>query len=141
MVRQVCELSGVQPGAKADTCPRLTEQQSNAIAALLEPWKSRPIHFAFLVRVLSEESIWQAISTAKGKSGKTLEETNAAVAAQAAETGALADIGELDTESLQGLFGIDPTDPSRFEHGAPGIDDDIHDAVADRRTGARVDTA
>jgi len=138
-----------------------------------------------LTVLLSEESIWQAISTAKGKSGKTLEETNAAVAAQAAETGALADIGELDTESLQGLFGIDPTDPSRFEHGAPGIDDDtamkvfeklqgaapdargplirqidrmrelgelcnyqpwkyveaLHDAVADRRTGARVDTA
>jgi hypothetical protein len=119
-------------GAAAGTCPMLTAGQAEEIVGLIEPWKSRPVNFAFLVRVLSEESIWQEVSTVRGKSGKTLEQTNASVLAQVQETGALADVGELDTDSLNALFGMDPTDPARMEHGAPVIDDETAMKVFDK---------
>jgi len=111
-------------GAEAGLCAVLDAAQRQQIIALVEPWKSRPVNFAFLVRVLQDEGIWDAVAHEPGKQGKTLEQTNASVLEQAQETGALADVGELDIDTLNGLFGIDRHDPARFEEGPPGIDDD-----------------
>jgi hypothetical protein len=134
LVREVLLVSNAQSG----TCPLLTTEQAEQIIALLEPWKSRPVNFAFLVSVLTEESIWPAISNVQGKTGKTLNETNEAALKQAKQTGALADIGELGTDNLYSLFGMTP---GAQEEEAPDIDDEtamkifekLRDAAPDAR--------
>lgn len=120
VVAQVRDAAGAKPGM----CPVLDAAQRQQIIGIVEPWKSRPVNFAFLVRVLQEEGIWDAVAHEPGKQDKTLEQTNASVLEQVQETGALADVGELDIDTLNGLFGIDRHDPLRFEQGPPAIDDD-----------------
>jgi len=136
VVKQIQGISGARPG----TSPLLTTAQSEQIVGLIECWRSRPVNFAFLASSLTELGIWQAVGAVQGKSGKTLEQTNSAVLAQVKETGALADVGELDTESLRHLFGFD-TNPMYPEFGPPTIDDDtamkifekLRDAAPDAR--------
>ena len=120
VVAQIRDVAGAKPGV----CPVLDAAQRQQIIGIVEPWKSRPVNFAFLVQVLQEEGIWDAVAHEPGKQGKTLEQTNASVLEQVQETGALADVGELDIDTLNGLFGIDRHDSLRFEQGPPGIDDD-----------------
>jgi hypothetical protein len=101
IVVQIRDLSG----AHGAVCPVLTAAQRQQIVQLVEPWKTRPINFAFLARALTELGIWHEIAMDKGHSGRTLAETQTAVAAQAKETGALADVGELDVETLTRMVG------------------------------------
>lgn len=110
--------------ATGASCPMLDADQRTTIAGMVEPWRSRPVNFAFLVKVLREEGIWDALAQVRGQTGATLEQTNQDTIEQAKQTGALADVGELDTTTLTGILGIDRTDPALLDHGPPAIDDD-----------------
>lgn len=128
VVRNIQEISGAKPG----TSPLLTAAQTEEIVALVEPWKSRPVNFAFLVRALSEDGVWQAVSNVRGQSGKTLQQTNAAVLDQVKETGALADVGELDKETLHALFSFDANTEERSFLGQNGLDPHYPEAMQQR---------
>ena len=97
-------------GHDGRSSPALDESQRAAIAALVEPWKSRPVNFSFLASVLGQLGIWESVASQPGPSGKTLAATQVQVADQVRETGALTDVGELDTGTLSHLLGADPTD-------------------------------
>ena len=92
-------------GAKIGTCPQISQTTAQQIVKLVTPWKSRPVNFGFLVAALRKIGLWDEINSTKSAEGKTLEQTNRAVAAQAKETGALADVGELDLETTDQLLG------------------------------------
>ncbi|MBX3162514.1 MAG: hypothetical protein KF773_41510 [Deltaproteobacteria bacterium] len=97
---QACRIAGVAGDRSVDVAP----EKRKEIVALIEPWKSRPVNFAFLVRVLFEEGVWDAVASEKTESGKTLAQTQQAVDAQAKQTGALNDIGTLDGETVDKLL-------------------------------------
>src|SRR5262249_33852584 len=80
--------------------PILDDAQRAAIVELVEPWKSRPVNFYFLAAVLGQLGLWDSVVHTPGASGKTLEATKLYVADQIAQTGALADVGELDDATL-----------------------------------------
>ncbi len=61
----------------------------------VERWRSRPINFLFLVRVLSRRGVWQELQGARNASGHTAEELQRKVTAQSRETGTTADVGAL----------------------------------------------
>jgi hypothetical protein len=115
VIGRIRVVAGVPSGG---SCAVLDRSQREEIANLTVPWRSRPVNFAFLVRVLTEEGIWDQVANERSASGKTLAEVDRSVVEQAQRTGALTDVGELDTDSLLGLFS-----PARTE-GAD-IDDDM----------------
>jgi hypothetical protein len=91
-------------GARGGSCPPLSLGQQTTIVNMVEAWRGRPVNFAFLRRVLFDEGIWQAVTETRGTvSGKTLDETGAVADRQAAELGALADLGSLDVETFDAL--------------------------------------
>jgi hypothetical protein len=61
----------------------------------LERWRSRPINFLFLVRVLTQKGVWQLLQGTKNAHGHTAEELQHKVFVQSKETGTTADVGEL----------------------------------------------
>ena len=85
----------------------------------LARWKGRPINFMFLARVLTQRGVWQSLQGGKSSDGDTVAGLHKKVAAQAAETGATADVGswwdadeareELNTAPLPGAVAIDST--------------------------------
>ena len=132
VVREVQAISGATGAAS----PRLDDAQRAQIAALVEPWHSRPVNYAFLARALGALGVWDAIAGTKGPSGRTLEGSLARSRQQAKETGALADVGELDMDDAArelhtvGLAGIEfgPSDDT-----ASAILDRIASAAPDAR--------
>jgi hypothetical protein len=91
-------------GASAGECRQLSEGEQCEIASWLEPYKSRPIDFAFAAQVLAAEHLWDIVAGAKGASGRTLAETRDKAQAQARETGAFVDVGEFDADTVQQLL-------------------------------------
>jgi hypothetical protein len=91
-------------GASAGECRQLSEAELAEIASWLEPYKSRPIDFAFAAQVLAAEDLWEIVAGAKGASGRSLAETRDKAQAQAAETGAFVDVGEFDADTVQQLL-------------------------------------
>lgn len=74
-------------------------------------WRSRPINFLFLARVLTARGVWQALQGTTGLHGQTPAELERKVRAQAHETGATADVGSAwDADEAHALLSYGPTD-------------------------------
>jgi len=89
-------------------------EQRDAIAHMIEPYHTRPIDFAFLVRVLRDECLWELVEGAKGESGRPLAATLDKTLAQAEQTGAFQDMGGWDAEKIQQLL-ADADDDNAFQ--------------------------
>jgi hypothetical protein len=87
-------------GADDTQCPALDDKQRGDVAALVEPWKGRPVNLAFLRVVLTDLGVWDQVATTKGPTGKTLEATAKKSEAQGLQTGMLADVGEFDADEV-----------------------------------------
>ena len=72
--------------------PASDDARQDAVGRLAH-WKSRPINYLFLARVLTHRGLWQSLQGAKSLSGETTSTLDKKVAAQAAETGTTADVG------------------------------------------------
>jgi hypothetical protein len=129
-VQQIRSVAEPQPGVSSP----LTPERKQQIVTLVQPWQSRPVNFAFLVRVLSEEMIWQEVSEEESdETSKTLTETSQEVRAQIQETGAFANVGELNTEKLKDLlFAPAPTEEDPDSDGASGLNDDTAQELFDK---------
>ena len=127
LVAAVAQIRNLAGGDGA-TCPALSAAQRQTIVRLVEPWKSRPVNFAFLARALTELGIWDAVDAEKGAGGRTLAETRQAVTAQTHEPGALADVGELDTETLTRMLG-----QTNSDDGALAVFEKIREAAPSAR--------
>lgn len=77
------------------TSEQATEHAHRDALDLLERWKGRPINFLFLSRVLAKRGLWTTLQGARSTRGRSTNELKRAVAAQARETGATPDTGEL----------------------------------------------
>ncbi|MCG8419030.1 MAG: hypothetical protein MJE77_13920, partial [Proteobacteria bacterium] len=108
-------------GASEGICSPLSADNRREIADLIAPWRSRPVNLAFLIRALSEDGIWQAIHDAHTGSGQRLADIEAASAWQAFDTGALADVGELDSATVARLVGV--RDAALLDNGDHGASD------------------
>ncbi|MCG8423152.1 MAG: hypothetical protein MJE77_35055, partial [Proteobacteria bacterium] len=132
-------------GANEGMCRPLAADDRREIADLIAPWRSRPVNLAFLIRALSEDGIWQAIHDARTGSGQRLADIETASAWQAFDTGALADVGELDSATVARLVGVrDAALLDNGEHGAPDgaeLDDatamELFDKLRDASPAAR----
>lgn len=136
VVQQARAISGGRKPGSAS----LTPDQQAQIVALVEPWRTRPVNFGFLTRALGSVGLLDPIKTAKGPSGRTLEETEAATIEQAKETGAYADVGALDIETMERLFAetedeYDPDDGG-FTPGRTFDDDSAIEVVRALQTAA-----
>jgi hypothetical protein len=88
----------------------------------LERWRSRPINFLFLSRVLTVRGVWQALQGATGIRGRTPAELEHKVRAQAHETGATADAGPAwDADEAHALLSYGPTDWAITEEDASKV--------------------
>lgn len=77
----------------------------------LERWKSRPINFLFLVRVLTRRGLWQAMQGIQNAHGHTAVELERKVFVQSKETGTTADVGEAwDAEEAHRALSYSTTD-------------------------------
>jgi hypothetical protein len=77
----------------------------------LERWKSRPINFLFLARVLTRRGVWQAMQGARNVHGHTAAELERKVTAQSRETGTTADVGDLwDADEAHRALSYSTTD-------------------------------
>jgi hypothetical protein len=138
LISAVVEIRGLAGGAPG-TCPVLDKGQRAAIVGKIEPWKSRPVNFAFLRLALQSEGIWDAVASEPGTRGNTLDQTNEAVVDQAAATGALADVGELDIDTLGTLLGVDQRDPTDSAEAPGAVDDDAAKSVFEKLRSAAPD--
>lgn len=84
--------------AKDAACTALNAAQQKQIAAIVEPWRSRPVNYAFLVQALRDIGLWDNLAAAKGPSGNTLSATANSSMAQALRMGRIADVGNFDRE-------------------------------------------
>ncbi len=96
VVLQARQLTGAGGGA----CQPLDQATRQQVRNLIEPWRSRPINWAFLLMALADEGIWSEIANEPGADGKTLVDVNSEVVAQAARLGALADLPQEDAARL-----------------------------------------
>lgn len=86
----------VQPvNAKQHTSEQATDVARADAVGHLERWKSRPINFLFLARVLSARGVWQSMQGIENSDGNTAEDLEKKVTAQSKETGTTADVGDL----------------------------------------------
>lgn len=85
-------------GATETECTAPSSAQQKEIAALVEPWRSRPINYAFLVQALRDIGLWESIAGARGPSGKTLTDTANKSMAQALQMGRITDVGDFDRD-------------------------------------------
>jgi hypothetical protein len=95
--------------ARGTSEPATDGARSDAVDHL-ERWRSRPINFLFLARVLTERGLWQSM---QGKSlhGHTAAELQRKVFAQSKETGTTADVGALwDADEAHGALSYSTTD-------------------------------
>ncbi len=88
-----------------DTARGTSEPASDAARAeameRVARWRSRPINFLFLARLLTQRGIWQSLQGAKDLRGESPAELERNVSAQAAETGTTADVGSWDPIEAQ----------------------------------------
>lgn len=75
-------------------------------------WRSRPVNYWFLVRVLSSRGVWQALQGARSLRGETPDDIARKVATQAAETGATTDVGSWDADRASSALAEDA--PAEF---------------------------
>jgi Domain of unknown function (DUF4157) len=126
IVQQVRAILQPRPNVSSQLTPDAKDQ----ITKLIEPWRGRPVNFAFLVCVLSEESIWQELTKDDDGDGidKTLTDTNQEVKEQIGETGAFANVGELNTGALKDLLWGEKERPGDedddWDGSGHGIDDE-----------------
>ena len=77
----------------------------------VERWRTRPVNFLFLVRVLTRRGLWQAMQGVQNVHGHTADELQHKVAAQSRETGTTADVGDLwDTDEAHRALSYSATD-------------------------------
>ncbi|MCA9673993.1 MAG: DUF4157 domain-containing protein [Myxococcales bacterium] len=76
----------------------------------LERKRSRPVNFFFLAAVLKKKGLWPEIQRVKSINGKTPDELERKVSAQAKETGATADVGFWDADSAHSSLTYGLTD-------------------------------
>ena len=77
----------------------------------LERWKSRPINFLFLVRVLTRRGVWQSMQGIQNVHGHTAAQLERKVFVQSKETGTTADVGQAwDAEEAHNALGYSTTD-------------------------------
>jgi hypothetical protein len=103
-------VSSLLPGAGAPYSVPVAPDVGGQVVALVEPWRGRPVNFAFLKAVLSAEGIWHQVAALQGSGLTTLDQLDQDVRDQAGETGALGDVGEFDASRVGGLVaphGID----------------------------------
>ena len=124
-------------GAHIGMCPKPSPATEQVVIYLVEPWRSRPVNFAFLVAALRKLHVWDEVSGVKSQiHGKSLADTEQKVAAQAKETGALADVGDLDTEGLTSLLHEAPPGTRGARPGGQWIDDRAAQKVLERLAAA-----
>ncbi|HEY0191855.1 MAG TPA: hypothetical protein VGC42_12125, partial [Kofleriaceae bacterium] len=124
-------------GARIGLCPPPSPAAIQVVIHLVEPWRSRPMSFAFLVAALRKLHVWDEVASVKSNvHGKTLAGTQAQVAAQARETGALADVGDLDTDSLNALLHEALPGTQGARPGGQLIDDRIAQRLLERLAAA-----
>jgi hypothetical protein len=96
--------------ARGTSEPATNSARSDAVDHL-ERWRSRPINFLFLARVLTERGLWQSMQGTKNVHGHTAAELQRKVFAQSKETGATADVGALwDADDAHGALSYGTTD-------------------------------
>jgi hypothetical protein len=81
----------------------ISPEVGGLVVALVEPWRSRPVNFAFLKAALSVEGTWHLVASLRGGRLDTLDQLDQAVRDQAQETGALGDVGDFDAARVAGL--------------------------------------
>lgn len=96
-------VSSLLPGASAPYSVPIAPDVGGQVVALVEPWRGRPVNFAFLKAVLSAEGIWHQVASLQGSGLVTLDRLDQDVRDQADETGALGDVGEFDASRVGGL--------------------------------------
>ncbi len=89
--------------ATATSCAPLTAEQREKIVSLIEPFKTRPVNLAFLMRAIGPGLASELMDT-KGTSGKALKTTVAATEAQAKVSGTLNDVGDFNAEDAAKLL-------------------------------------
>jgi hypothetical protein len=95
----------------------------------LERWRSRPINFLFLARVLTERGLWQSLQGTKNTHGHTASELQRKVFAQSKETGTTADVGELwDADEAHDALSYSTTDWKVTDEEASGVFDALAQA-------------
>lgn len=97
-------LVGPEDPARATSEPASDAARAQAVERVSR-WKSRPINFRFLVRVLTQRTVWQSLQGAKDQRGDTPAELEHNVAARAAETGTTADVGAWDPYDVRKKLG------------------------------------
>jgi hypothetical protein len=93
------------------TSEQVTEHARADAVGHLERWRSRPINFMFLVRVLTQRGVWQAMQGVPNAQGHTAAQLEHKVFAQSKETGTTADVGgEWDADVARDALSYSATD-------------------------------
>lgn len=102
----------------------------------LERWKSRPINFLFLVRVLTQRGAWQRMQGVESLRGHTADDLAKKVTAQTKETGTTADVGSLwDVDGAKDALTYGPTDWAVTDANALDVFDMLAKAEPRARAG------
>jgi hypothetical protein len=106
------------------------------VAELVEPWRARPVAFAFLRAALGAAgaNVWRTVENlpSQRKLGRTLADVHADVQVQAAETGPLAAVGDFDSDQVAGAVvpgGIDKAGANEVWAMLPTVAPDALGAV------------
>jgi hypothetical protein len=97
--------------AACGTSEQVSEGARAAAVDRLERWKSRPINFLFLARVLTQRGVWQSMQSVQDAHGHTAAQLERKVFAQSKETGTTADVGDAwDADEAHGALSYSVTD-------------------------------
>lgn len=95
---------------EGDGSEPLSASAAMQAAALVKPWRTRPVNFAFLRALLAERGIWQQIEHAAPPFDRSLAEIERDTEAQAAELGATTDVRRFDLDLAGQLLDANATD-------------------------------
>lgn len=116
--------------------PALADRASKqAAVSRVEMWKSRPINFQFLKRLMRDEGLWDALTTQQGESERSLAATDRAVHAQETATGGFGDVGAWDAARADSLLSRGITDWAVTDEDAEKVFDMIASAAPATRGG------